>query len=115
MEYTKKDLLKMKKKLYNLVLLERRYNKFVALTNLLAVGSVTGSAISLCMYLENLMEKTTALTVGGSCLTATAILAGTSYFVGKEAKAISEDVFELEEECPYEMIDEVYDSVYRRK
>lgn len=51
MEYTKKDLLKMKKKLYNLVLMERRYAKFSALTNLLAIGSASGVAVSLCMYL----------------------------------------------------------------
>mgnify|MGYP003289636415 CR=1 FL=1 len=115
MEYTKKDLLKMKKKLYNLVLMERRYTKFSALTNLLAIGSASGVAVSLCMYLEKLLDETKALTIGASCLTVTGLLAGAGYFVGKEARAISDDVFEFEEKCPEEVIEEVYDSVYKRR
>ena len=115
MEYTKKDLLKMKKKLYNLVLLEKRYNSFVALTRLGTIGCVSGTAVSFCMYLEDILDLEKSLTIGGACLAATGICAIASHVVGKEADAVSEDLFEYEANCPDGMIDEVYDSIYKRR
>lgn len=115
MEYTKKDLLKMKKKLYDLVLLEKRYNNFVALTRLGAIGSVSGSAVSLCMYLEKLMDLEKSLTVGVSCLAATGICLAAGHIVNKESRAVSDDILEYDMNCPIGMLDEVYDSVYRRR
>ena len=114
MEYTKQDLLKMRKKLYDLVLLERRYNSFVAITRLGAIGCVSGSVVSLCMYLEKLISGEKALTVGTSCLVTSGMFVLASNFVGKESNAISDELFEYELECPDALVDEVYDSVYRR-
>lgn len=115
MEYTKKDLLKMKKKLYELVQLERGYNAFVGFTRLGALGSFSGTAVSLSMYLNKTLELEKALTVGGACLAASGICLVASHFVGKEAQAVADDAFEYEMNCPDEVVEEVYDSVYRRR
>ena len=114
MEYTKQDLLKMRKKLYDLVLLEKRYNAFTALTRMAAIGLGSGSAISLCLYLEKLISGEKALTGGTACLVTSGMFALASNFVGKESKAISDELFEYELGCPDALVDEVYDSVYRR-
>ena len=115
MEYTKKDLLRMKKKLYELVQLERRYNAFVGFTRLGTIGFASGSVVSLCMYLEKITNLEKSLTVGVSCLTASGVCLAASHFVGKEAQAVADDTFEYEMNCPDEIVEEVYDSVYRRR
>lgn len=114
MEYTKKDLLKMKKKLYELIQMERRYNKFVGLTRLGAIGSISGTATSLSMYLNKTLELEKALTIGSACLVTTGICLAASHFVGKEAQAVADDTFEYEMNCPEEVVEEVYNSIYKR-
>lgn len=114
MEYTKKDLLRMKKKLYELVQLERRYEIFVLYTKIGTTLGVTGSAVSLCMYLNKLASIEKALTVGGACLVTSGICSLAGYSVGKERKNISNELEKFEMKCPGEVLDEVYESVYKR-
>lgn len=114
MEYTRKDLLRMKKKLYELVQLERRYEIFVLYSKIGTILGVTGAAVSLCMYLNELASVEKTLTVGGACLVTSGICSLAGYSVGKESKKISNEVDKFEMKCPSEVLDEVYESVYKR-
>lgn len=114
MEYTKKDLLKMKKNLYELIKMERRYNKFVGFTRLGAMGSFSGTAVSLSLYLNKTLELEKALTIGSACLVTSGICLVAGHFVGKEAQAVADDTFEFVMSCPEEVVEEVYASVYKR-
>ncbi len=114
MEYTKKDLLRMKKKLYELVQLDRKYKVFSSYTKIGATLGVTGSAVSLCMYLNKIASIEKTLTIGGACLVTSGICSLVNYCVGKESNNISDELEKFEMKCPYELVDEVYDTVYKR-
>lgn len=115
MEYTKKDLLRMKRELYEMALLEKRCNIFSSVTKLGTIGSLSGATVSLCMYLDELIGLEKSLTVGGACLAVSGMFALATHRISKEAKTVSNELFEYELECPDELVDEVYDSVYKRK
>lgn len=67
------------------------------------------------MYLNELASVEKTLTVGGACLVTSGICSLAGYSVGKESKKISNEVDKFEMKCPSEVLDEVYESVYKRQ
>lgn len=115
MEYTKKDLLRMKRDLYNLAVMEKRFNKFIAFLRIGTLTGLAGTAVSLSKFADKSFNSETAFSVGGSCLVVTGMLGGAWYLVNKEAQAVSDDLFELEMNSPDELVEEVYDEIRGRR
>ena len=107
MAYTKKDLIRMRDRLIELEVMESRFNRFLALLRLSALGTGAGAAVSLVKYLDKSLSLEKAATVGVSCLAATTILGLGANFINKEAIAIVDEYLEYSAECPQEVLDAV--------
>lgn len=111
MNYTKNELIYMKVKLKRLYEMERRYNNFLRFLNGTAITLISGSAVSLGLYINDLMDLEKTVTIGGACFVGSAISVLGSHYVGKEKNNIEDDIWDFEMECPEEVIDEVYSSL----
>lgn len=108
MEYTKKDLLKMKAKLIRYYNQERRYYNVLSFLRGTTLLFSSGAVVSFCMYLEKLFEADKAIATGAAC-GAVALTTGlSSMFVNKETKELEDEIFDYELKCPDELIEEAY-------
>ena len=112
MSYSKEELLKLKKELTELLKEEKRYRMFNNFNKFGALVTATSSTVSLSMYLNKNLEMDKMLTIGGSCLLVSGIFSIASHLVNKETQAVVEEIEMIEMNCPDEIIDEVYDTVY---
>lgn len=115
MEYTKKDLLRMRAKLIRYYEQEVRYNSLLNLLKGTTLLFSSGVAVSLCMYLEKLYEAENAISTGAAC-GAVALTTGVSAIVlNRETNKLEDEIFDYEQNCPAELIEEAYDVVHRRR
>jgi hypothetical protein len=115
MEYTKDELVRMKAKLIRYYSQEKRNNSLLRLLRCSALLFTSGTFVSLSMYLEKLQKLEDSVLIGASCGALALTTGVSSVFLNRETNKLEDEIFEYELNCPDQVIEEAYESVYRRR
>lgn len=115
MEYTKDELVIMKAKIMHLLEMERRHNIMASFSGFATLLGVSGTAVSLCKYLDKTMTGEDSLMVGTCCIVAAAMTGIFYNYVRKEGVKIEDKILEEMSNDPDYIVEEAYESVSRRR
>jgi hypothetical protein len=113
MKYTKNDLVRMKAKLIRYYNQEKNYNSLLRLLKGTTLLFSSGTFVSFALCLEKLYNVDDVMLIGASC-GAVAVTSGVgALLLNRESNNLEDEIFEYEQQCPDEVIEEAYRSVYK--